>query len=99
RSHDLHFLPVVAEFLAAIQASDVGARAPSLWIATGTSAHRNRKTIAIVPAAKHGVHQLRKHRITSTELKAIKLAHPIRLTVKTSSNNLDSISTEKVLGP
>jgi hypothetical protein len=36
-------------------------------VATRTGAHCNRKTVASVPAAKQGIHQLRKHRVTSTE--------------------------------
>src|SRR6266481_5712340 len=67
RSHDPHFVPVVAEFFSAVQARDIGARALRRWVAARTGAHRNRKTVASVPAAKHGVDQLRKHRVTSTE--------------------------------
>src|SRR6266446_316678 len=67
RSHDPHFVPVVAEFFSAVQARDIGARALRRWVATRTGAHRNRETVASVPAAKHGVEQLRKHRVTSTE--------------------------------
>src|SRR3981081_4451855 len=67
RSHDPHFVPVVAEFFPAIQAGDIGARALRRRVATRTGAHRNRKTVASVPAAEHGVHQPRKHRVTSTD--------------------------------
>src|SRR6266446_423772 len=69
RSHDPHFVPVVAEFFSAVQARDIGARALRRWVATRTGAHRNRETVASVPAAKHGVEPLQKHRVTSTEQK------------------------------
>jgi hypothetical protein len=82
RSHDPHFMPVVAKFLAAIQAGDVGARALSLRSATRTGAYRDGKTVPSMPATKHGVQQLRNHHVTSTELKATKLAHPLRLNIK-----------------
>jgi hypothetical protein len=75
-------MPVVAEFLAAIQAGDVGARPLSLGSAARTGANRDGKTVPGVPATKHGVQQLRNHHATSTELKATKLAHSLRLNIK-----------------
>lgn len=61
RSDDLHFLPVIAEFSAAIQASDIGARSLSRRRTTRTGAHRDGKAVASVPATEHGVHHFRKH--------------------------------------
>src|ERR1039458_3821161 len=58
RSHDLHFAPVVTEFLTAVQARDVSARALTHLRAARPGAHRNRKTIASMPTTKHGIHQL-----------------------------------------
>src|ERR1035437_8549302 len=82
RSHDPHFMPVVAKFLAAVQAGDVGAHALGRWSATRTGAYRDRKTVPSVPATKHGFQHLRNHRVTSTELRATKLAHPLRVNIK-----------------
>src|ERR1700687_1540191 len=82
RSHDPHFVPVVAKFLAAVQAGDISARALSRCRATRTGAYRDGKTVPGVPATKHGVQQLRNHHVTSTELKATKPAHPLRLHIK-----------------
>ncbi len=61
-----HFLPVVAEFPAAIQADHVSPGAYSGGSAAQTGAHRDGKTITGVPATKHRVHHLRKHCITSS---------------------------------
>jgi hypothetical protein len=69
RTQNPHFMPVVTEFFSAVQARDIGTRALRRRVTTGTGAHRNRKTVASVPAAKYGVDQLRKHRVTSTEQK------------------------------
>ena len=82
RSHDPHFMPVVAKFFAAVQAGDVGARALSRRSAARTGAYRDGKTVPSVPATKHGVQHLRNHRVTSTELRATKLAHPLRLSIR-----------------
>src|ERR1019366_7929892 len=83
RSHDPHFMPVVAKFLAAIQAGHICARPLSLGSTTRTGAYRDRKTVPSVPATKHGFHQFRNHRVTSTEphttQRATKLAHHLRL--------------------
>src|ERR1700681_2053468 len=97
RSHDLHIVPVIAEFFAAVQARDIGSGALSRRVATRTGAHRNRKTVASVPAAKHGVHQPRKHRVTSTDY-SDEAGPSFRPNVETSSNSkyLDSSSEEKV---
>src|ERR1700686_2704791 len=97
RSHDLHFVPVIAEFFPAVQARDVGSSALSRRVATRTGAHRDRKTVASVPAAKHGVPQPRKHRVTSTDY-SDEAGPSFRPNVETSSNSnyLDSSSTEKV---
>ena len=59
-----HFLPVIAEFPATIQAHYIRPSAYSRRTA-GVRTHGDRKTVAGVPAAKYRVHHLRKHRITS----------------------------------
>src|SRR5208337_2370592 len=82
RSHDPHFVPVVAEFLAAVQARHVSACALGWRSTTRTGAYRDGKTVPSVPATKHGIQQVRKHWVTSTELKARKLAHPLRLNIR-----------------
>jgi hypothetical protein len=75
-------MPVIAKFFAAIQAGDISARPLNLGSATRTGAYRDGKTVSGVPATKHGVQQLRNHHVTSTELKATKLAHPLRLNIR-----------------
>src|SRR5260370_23991974 len=75
-------MPVVAKFFAAVQAGDIGTRALSLGSATRTGAYRDGKTVPGVPATEHGVQHLQNHRATSTELKATKPAHPLRLNIK-----------------
>jgi hypothetical protein len=59
---DFHFLPVIAEFPAAIQADHVGPGAGDGRSAARVRAHGDRKTVTGVPAAKYRVHHLRKHR-------------------------------------
>src|ERR1700730_13471518 len=99
RFHNLHLLPVIAEFFSAVQAGDIGSGALSRRVATRTGAHRNRKTVASVPAAKERVHQPRKHRVTSTDY-SDEAGPSFRPNVKTSSNSnyLDSSGEEKVRG-
>src|ERR1700720_770822 len=63
RPHYLHFLPVVAEFLAAVKASHVRTRAPGYGGSTRTTSYRDRKTVARMSATEHRIHQLRKHRV------------------------------------
>lgn len=61
-THDSHFLPVIGEFLAAIQAHHIRAEPCSrLTIAACSGSRGHGKTIARVPAAKHRVHQFREH--------------------------------------
>jgi hypothetical protein len=59
---NLHFLPVIAEFPATIQAHHIRSRADSRGTAC-VRAHGDRKTVPGVPATKYRVHHLRKHRI------------------------------------
>src|ERR1700690_274767 len=61
---DLHLLPVIAEFPAAIEAHHVRPRADS-GRTPSVRAHRDWKTVAGVPAAEHRVHHPGKHRIPS----------------------------------
>jgi len=68
RRDHFHFLPVVAKLFATIQASDVSARSPALGIAIRARSDGDRKAVASVPAAEHGVHQLGKHRVPPTVL-------------------------------
>src|SRR5208282_931424 len=90
RSHDLHLVPVVLEFLAAVEARDIGASAFRGRAATRTRANCDGKTVASVPASKHGVHQPRKHCISSTEQSDKSSSSLSRQHSAISSTNLDS---------
>src|SRR5450432_603128 len=50
RADDLHLLPVIGQFLAAVQAHHVGSRNQSSRVASA-SLYRDRKTVTVMPAA------------------------------------------------
>ncbi len=55
RIDDAHFMPVIGEFLAAVQADHVCPRASSRLYAARATTDRDRKTIARMPASKKSV--------------------------------------------
>jgi hypothetical protein len=58
RSHNLHRMPVVWKFFAAIETRNIGSGELSRRVAPRAGTHRNWETVASVAAAKHRVHYL-----------------------------------------
>jgi hypothetical protein len=58
RSHNLHRMPVVRKFFAAIETRNIGSGELSRRVAPRAGTHRNWETVASVAAAKHRVHYL-----------------------------------------
>ena len=75
RSHNFHFVPVVAKFSTAIQARNICASPLRYRTAARASANRYRKAISCVPATKHSIHQLRKHLKTLHRTRSAKTGH------------------------
>src|ERR1039457_5849853 len=60
-----HFLPVIAELAAAVQAHHVGTDSCDRRGTTRTRPNRKRKTVTGMPTTEHSVHHFREHRDTS----------------------------------
>jgi hypothetical protein len=88
---NLHLLPVVAEFPAAIQAHHVRPCADRRG-AAGVRPHRDWKTVTRVPAPKYRIDHLRKHRITFFPRTIVKTS----LGFISLFSYLDSFSAKKV---
>src|ERR1700741_120649 len=59
--NDLHLLPVVGEFLAAIETDHVGARQSGGLIAPCARTNRDRKTVMAMPTTEQRIYQFRHH--------------------------------------
>src|SRR5215813_11307591 len=64
RADDLHLLPVVGEFFAAIETNHIGSRRECSRVATAFL-HRDRKAITAVPAPEQGIEEPGEHLSTS----------------------------------